>query len=562
MGRRAKIVATIGPSSNTVEMIEKLIESGMNVCRLNMSHGTHEGHAEVIRNIRKASQNLNREVAILCDLQGPKIRVDKLPENLKLIEGSTWVIGPSHVQADYPEYKDCFIPTVYKDLVHDAHAGARILFDDGLMEAQAFEKDREVLKIKITVGGELKSNKGINLPNVNISAPSFTEKDREDLIFGLKEGVDYVALSFVRDKNCILEVKYLLHQLKKNVPIISKIEKPKAVENIDEIINVTDCIMIARGDMGVEVGNHLVPGIQKQLIKKCNDVGTPVITATQMLESMTNNPRPTRAEANDVANAIWDGTDAVMLSGETAGGKYPVEAVTMMSSIIEEAERTPAERPYLRHMELNSVSSSIQIAASIIGEKNDAKWIVSVTQSGQSCLKMSRFRSKMNVLGVTNSLEVMRKMCLYWGITPYYFNDTHDDLSMLQEQMIEQLKGHELVENGDKIVITHGDGKFFKQGTSNSIRVEIIKDVPKEGTVSKGGDVMEEQSITNGRLILDTALCASCQNCVHVCPHEIWKVKENGDTTIDPSRSMECSKDMECVNKCPTGAIELISTDL
>lgn len=485
MSRRAKIVATIGPSSNTVEMIEKLILTGMNVCRLNMSHGTHEAHAEVIKNIRQASVNLKKEVAILCDLQGPKIRVDKLSENIQLKEGDIWVIGARDVQDQYPEYKNNFIPTVYKDLVKDAHAGATILFDDGLMEAQAFEKDRDVLKVKIITGGELKSNKGINLPNVKVSAPSFTAKDKEDLIFGLKNDVDYFALSFVRTKECILEVKYLLHELKSNTPIISKIEKPEAIENIDEIIEVSDCIMIARGDMGVEVGNHLVPGIQKEIIKKCNFVGTPVITATQMLESMTVNPRPTRAEANDVANAIWDGTDAVMLSGETAGGKYPVEAVRMMSNIIEESEKAPSERPLLRHMELNSVSSSIQIAASIIGEKNNAKWVVSITQSGNSCLKMSRFRSKMEVLGVTNSVEVMRRMCLYWGITPYQFVEGEEDLSTLQEQMIEQLKKDKLVENGDKIVITHGDGKFFKQGTSNSIRVEIIKDVPKEGISSK-----------------------------------------------------------------------------
>jgi len=479
MSRRAKIVATIGPSSNTTEMIEKLIQTGMNVCRLNMSHGTHEGHEQVIQNIRTASRNLKREVAILCDLQGPKIRVDKLQENIILKEGDTWVIGASDIVDQYPEYKDNFIPTVYKNLVKDAHVGATILFDDGLMEATAIEKDRDVLKIKIVFGGELKSNKGINLPNVNISAPSFTDKDRKDLLFGLKHDVDYIALSFVRTKEDILEVKYLLHSLKKNTPIISKIEKPEAIENIDEIIDVSDCIMIARGDMGVEVGNHHVPAIQKRIIKLCNEVGKPVITATQMLESMTTNARPTRAEANDVANAIWDGTDAVMLSGESASGKYPIEAVKMMGDIIEEAEKNPSVRPYLRNMDLENVSASIQIAASIIGEKVFAKWVVSVTQTGNSCLKMSRFRSKMEVLGVTNSIHVMRKMCLYWGITPYFFEEKDEELSALQEQMIAQLKEHKLIFNGDKIVITHGDGQFFKQGTSNSIRVEIIKDIPR-----------------------------------------------------------------------------------
>lgn len=562
--RRAKIVGTLGPSSNSLEMIEKLIQAGLNVARVNMSHGTHEGHSETIQNIRQASRNLKREVAILCDLQGPKIRVDKLPQPLELKEGQTWVIGPSHVQSKYPEYKDCFIPTIYKDLVNDAHEGAVILFDDGLLEAHATQKDREVLKIKVIVGGLLKSNKGINLPNVNVSAPSLTEKDEIDLKFGLKNNVDFIALSFVRTAEDIKKVKYIMHKLKVNTPIVAKIEKPEAVENIEEIIEATDCIMIARGDMGVEVGNHLVPSIQKKIINLCNEKGVPVITATQMLESMTTNARPTRAEANDVANAIWDGTDAVMLSGETASGKFPIEAVKMMGSIIEEAEKTPKVRPLLRNTSLNSVTSAIQVAASVIAEKSASNWIVCVTQSGNSALQLSRFRSNIGVLGVTNSAEVMRKMCLYWGITPYYFQEDEQDLSTLQEQMIAQMKEQKMVHNGDKLVITHGDGKFFKQGTSNSIRVEIIKDVPREEHVSSGQDVVLEQKISGGKILLDTAICASCQNCIQVCPHDIWKVSNDAkkETIIDSKRASECTKDMECVRVCPTGAIEIIDTSL
>ncbi len=564
MSRRAKIVATLGPSSSSVEKIEELILAGVNVARINMSHGTHEGHTEVIQNIRQASKKTGYEVAILCDLQGPKIRVDKLPENLELKQDETWVIGPSHVQNDYPQYHDCFIPTIYKDLVHDAHVGARILFDDGLLEAQAVEKDGEVLKIKVIIGGVLKSNKGINLPDVKISAPSFTQKDREDLIFGLKQNVDYVALSFVRTAQDILEVKYLLHKLKKNVPIVSKIEKPEAIENIHEIIKVTDCVMIARGDMGVEVGNHLVPGIQKEIINHCNDKGVPVITATQMLESMTNNSRPTRAEANDVANAIWDGTDAVMLSGETASGDYPVEAVKMMDAIILEAEKKPKERPLLRYIDLGSISASLQVAASLVAEKTDARWVLSVTESGNSCLKMSRFRSQKRILGVTNSLKVIRKMCLYWGITPFYFEENEADLNAIHHQMIDVLKEKKLVYNGDKIVITHGDGKYFEQGTSNSLRVEIIKDIPREDFENKTGSKFQEAEIENGRIILDTSVCASCQNCVHVCPHEIWKTSDDKqkNTFIDLKRAHECTKDMECVESCPTGAIEILTSDL
>ena len=564
MTRRAKIVSTIGPSTNTIEMLEKLIMAGMNVARVNMSHGTHEGHAQTIANIRQASLNTGYEVAILCDLQGPKIRVDKLPEPLELKEGEEWVIGPSNVQDKYPQYKDKFIPTVYKDLVKDASQkpnDAIILFDDGLMEAKSIGLDGDVLKIKIIIGGKLKSNKGINLPNIDVSAPSFTEKDRTDLMFGLKQDVDYFALSFVRRAQDIKDVKYLLHKMKVHTPIISKIEKPEAVENIDEIIEATDCIMVARGDMGVEVGNHLVPSIQKRIIQKCNDAGVPVITATQMLESMTTNSRPTRAEANDVANAVWDGTDAVMLSGETASGDYPIEAVTMMDQIVMEAERTPKERPLLRHMPLDNVSASIQVAASIVAEKNNARWTIAVTQSGNSCLQMSRFRSKIRVLGVTNSRKIVRKMSLYWGITPFFFDDADDDLLAAQEKMIETLKEKELLTVGDKIVITHGDGAYFKQGTSNSISLEIIKEVARPDV--QHHTKSQEVEIPNGRIILDTSICASCQTCLNVCPHDIWKFNADERVTrINEANAHECSKDMECVNKCPTGAIEIIATDL
>lgn len=564
MSRRAKIVATLGPSSNTVQGIENLINAGINVARINMSHGTHAGHEKVIKNIRQASRNTGYEVSILCDLQGPKIRVDKLSENLTLRAGEIWVIAPSCLQDKYPQYKDFFIPTVYKDLVKDAHVGATILFDDGLLEAKAIAKEDDILKIEIIVGGTLKSNKGINLPQVNISAPSFTEKDREDLIFGLKQDVDYVALSFVRKADDIREVKYLLHKYRKNLPIVSKIEKPEAIENIEEIVDISDCIMIARGDMGVEVGNHLVPGVQKDIITLCNKEGVPVITATQMLESMTTNSRPTRAEANDVANAVWDGTDAVMLSGETASGDYPEEAVRMMSDIIFEAEKKPKERPLLRHMDLRSISASLQVAASLVAEKISARWVLSITQTGNSCLKMSRFRSQKRILGVTNDISVMRKMCLYWGITPFYFEEDEEGIETIHHQMMNVLKEKKLVQNGDKIVITHGDGKYFREGTSNSLRVEIIKDIPREDITSKSNGKFQEVEIEGGRILLDTALCASCQVCLNICPHDIWALSpdEKRTTYIDKQRAKECTKDMQCVSACPTGAIEILTTDL
>ncbi len=558
--RRAKIIATIGPSSNTIEMLEKMIKAGMNAARVNMSHGTYEAHEQSIKNIRQASINVGREVAILLDLQGPKIRVDKLPEPLVLNENDIWVIGPSHVKDQYPEYAKNFIPTIYKNLVKDAHVGARILFDDGLLEAEAIEKDRDVLKIKVSVGGILKSNKGINLPYVKVSAPSFTDKDREDLLFGLKQGIDYVALSFVRTADDVLEVKALLHKMKIQVPIVSKIEKPEALDNMESIVQVSDAIMIARGDMGVEVGNHLVPGIQKKMIKVCNELGKPIITATQMLESMITNSRPTRAEASDVANAIWDGTDCVMLSGETASGKYPLEAIQIMGQIILEAESKPTERPFLRHMDISSVTASVQVAASIIAEKLKARWIISITEGGNSCLKMTRFRPKTHVLGVTNSLHVIRKMSLYWGINPYYFNiHENNDLTKLEELMVEKLKKENLLKNGDKVVVTVGDGKFFRQGTTNSIRVETIKDVPK-AILNTDQDSIQEVSFDQGKFLLDTSICASCQVCISVCPFEIFSasIEDNHETRINGLNVHKCVLDMACVEGCPTGAIEII----
>jgi pyruvate kinase len=558
--RRAKIIATIGPSSNTIEMLEKMIVAGMNAARINMSHGTYEAHEQSIKNIRQASKNVGKEVAVLLDLQGPKIRVDKLPEPLELKDGEVWVIGPSHVKDQYPEYTKNFIPTIYKNLVKDAHVGAKILFDDGLLEAEAIEKDREVLKIKVKVGGFLKSNKGINLPYVKVSAPSFTDKDREDLLFGLKQGVDYVALSFVRTAEDVLQVKALLHEMKVQVPIVSKVEKPEALDNMESIVQVSDAIMIARGDMGVEVGNHLVPSIQKRMIKICNELGKPIITATQMLESMITNSRPTRAEASDVANAIWDGTDVVMLSGETASGKYPLEAIQIMGQIIEEAEKKPTERPLLRNMDITSVTASVQVAASIIAEKLKARWIISITEGGNSCLKMTRFRPKTHVLGVTNSLHVIRKMSLYWGISPYYFNiHENNDLTKLEELMVDKLKKENLLQIGDKIVVTVGDGKFFRQGTTNSIRVETIKDVPK-ALKNTDQDSIQEVSFDRGKLLLDTSICASCQACISVCPFDIWSadIDENRETRINGANVHKCRLDMACVEACPTGAIEII----
>lgn len=556
--RRAKILGTLGPSSNTVDKIAELIKAGLNVARVNMSHGTHEGHKELIANIRKASTKVGQEIGIMIDLQGPKIRLDKVAKPLEPKEGEEWVIGQTKDMDKYPEYKDNYIPTIYEKLVDDCHDGARILFDDGLLQATAVERDRDVYKVKFTVGGTLKSNKGINLPDCDVSAPAFTEKDREDLLFALGQDIDYIALSFVRKADDILEVKHLLHKLKMNIPIVSKIEKPQAVDNLEEIIKVTDLIMVARGDMGVEVGNHLVPAIQKHIIRLCNTRHIPVITATQMLETMTENPTPTRAEASDVANAIWDGTDVVMLSGETAAGKHPVKVVEMMSNIISEAEKTPKDRPLLRHIDLSNVNASVMVAASMIAEKVKAKRILTVTESGNSARKISMFRPLTPVLGITNSIQTARKMCMNWGVYPYYIHEFDEDDFDFQKDVLNKVKTDGSFVNGDKVVITRGDGKFFSRGSSNSVKVEILNDLPNVPGSQEG---MEKASDDKKTIHLDTSICASCNNCISVCPHGIW-TQTNDEikrTTIAKDKIGACTIDMECVEKCPTGAIEIIS---
>ena len=553
--RRAKIIGTVGPASGSPAMLEKLILAGLDVVRINMGHGTHAEHKKVIGNIRKASAKVGREVGILMDLQGPKIRVGPLSEPLKLKKGEEWFIGTQEQRGDG---HNRFIPTTYNNLVSDCRDGAGILFDDGLIVARALERVKSVYKIKIETGGVLKSNKGINMPDCQISAPSLTERDREDLMFGLKEGVDFFALSFVKNRSDVDEIKFFLHKLRKNNPIIAKIETPLAVKHLDSILDVADVIMVARGDLGVELGNHRVPGVQKSIIETCNLRQKPVITATQMIESMTENTTPTRAEASDIANAIWDGSDALMLSAEMASGKYPLESVTMMGNIIEEAEKKPKERPLLRKVDLSSINAATMVAASMVAEKVGAKKILAVTESGHSCQKISIFRPQTDVVGITVTQETARRMTLYWGVTPYCLKDCDGD-AVDFAVVVEKVKKYLGLKNGDKLVLTGGDGKLFTQGTSNSIKVEIVKDVRPPGT-SAEKDSLEEGRDGEKRILLDTSICAGCQNCVKICPHDIWAVTDDQEnkTYIDESKIGACTLDMECIRVCPTGAIEII----
>lgn len=556
--RKAKIIATLGPASSEVNIITDLIRAGVNVVRVNMSHGTYENHRQVILNIREASKNLNREVAILLDLQGPKIRVDKLKNELELKSGEEWVIGLGNLQDKYPEYANKFIPTMYENLVSDSHDGARVLFDDGKIVAKAIKRDRDVLIIRIETGGLLKSNKGINLPDCNVSAPSFTKKDKEDLLFALGQGIDYVALSFVREKKDIKELKALLHSLKMNIPVVAKIEKPQAVKNLDQILEACDVIMVARGDLAVEVGDHLVPSIQKKIIKKCNEIGKPVITATQMLESMINSPSPTRAEASDVANAIFDGTDAVMLSAETASGKYPIESVTMMAKIIQDAEANSKYKRSFENIDLSNLNTALSQAAAMVAEKVGAVRILSMTQSGHSCLKISRFRPLVPIIGITNDIKTVRRICLFWGVTPFHVKEFGEDNNHLKDFVVDLVRKSLNLKNGDKIVISRGDGPFFSGGTANSVQVEIIKTAPK---ILGSSDSLESVSDGVKTINLDTHVCASCQNCISICPHDIWAAKSDSSraTYIVKENVKNCALDLECVRACPTGAIEIIS---
>lgn len=422
--RRTKIVCTIGPATNSEEQLEALMRVGMNVARLNFSHGVQSEHAVVIERIRAISARLGCSVAILQDLQGPKIRTGALQggQPVKLVDGAKIVITSRDVPGTA-----ALVSTTYKDLPRDVKVGDRILIDDGLMELRVLGSSETDVTCEVVHGGMLKEHKGINLPGVAVSAPSLTEKDRDDLKFGLTHGVDYVALSFVRSPQDVRDAKHFIRDhlgeqsSRKTpivVPLIAKLEKPEAIAHLDDILEVADGVMVARGDLGVEMPPEKVPLIQKRIIAKCNSFGLPVITATQMLESMITNPRPTRAEVNDVSNAILDGTDAVMLSAETATGAYPIEAVDMMVRIALETEagnRTAHDNT--QHKNLTK-SQAVSHAARALSETASVQAIVVFTRSGNSAHLISKDRPRTPILAFTPSEKVYHQLALWWGVWP------------------------------------------------------------------------------------------------------------------------------------------------
>jgi pyruvate kinase len=423
MERRAKIVATIGPASMQAEMLEKLILAGMNVARLNFSHGTHAEHAERIACIRELAENLGKPVGILQDLQGPKIRVGTLEPAMDLSEGETVTLHAESKKA--PKNQDKSIPVAFAELFDCATTGDKILLDDGHVSLSVVETGENYLRAQVLVGGRLSSHKGINLPGVRLTIPGFTDKDRADLAFGLSQNVDFVAISFVRTAQDVETVRNEMEAIDEEGAhplVIAKLEKPEALDNLEEILAVADGVMVARGDLGVEMSPELVPIAQKRIIQAANHHGKIVITATQMLDSMIINPLPTRAEASDVANAIFDGTDAVMLSGETASGAYPLEAVQMMDRIVRSAETSFQE---WGHYNAPSVATgddaaSMTRAARELAHDLNVAAIAVFTHTGRTALLMSKARARVPILAFTPAQATVGRMALLWGVSPYF----------------------------------------------------------------------------------------------------------------------------------------------
>lgn len=456
---RAKIVATIGPASRTPEILRTLLTSGVNVARINMSHGTHEGHAEVIRLLRRLADELHQPLAILLDLCGPKIRTGRLigGEPVTLVTGNRIVITPEDIPGNAER-----ISCSYDGLAYDARPGDRILIDDGLIELSVTAVHGGDVECLILNGGVLGERKGINLPSIPTSLPSMTDKDRDDLRFGLEQGVDYVALSFVRSAEDCRQCKNYIAELGAQTPLIAKIEKPEALNHLDEILDIVDGVMVARGDLGVEAETERVPIFQKEIIRHANRKGRIVITATQMLQSMVENPRPTRAEASDVANAILDGTDAVMLSAESAAGKYPVEAVRTMRRIVDYTEDAFAGQQSWRagaskFMSLQGASSlrALSEAAVFAAENVGARVIAVFTEGGKMARALALLRPKQRIAAVTADVGVYQQLSAVWGIEPLLMPNP-GDMSQLFAAGVEMLLRLGWIEPGERLVVLAG----------------------------------------------------------------------------------------------------------
>ncbi len=483
MFTRTKIVCTIGPAVSSYEKMVALIDSGMNVARLNFSHGTHEEHERNISLLKKARKEKKQPLALMLDMKGPKIRVDKVQNDALVLKAGQRIRLVE--KGDGSPDAIPFHPAVVMEALH---IGMTILFDDGYIIGKVVEASSKEVRVEIQNPGVLKSGKGINIPGAILPLPAMTESDLEDLKFGCKHDVDFVAASFIRSAHHILSIKeYLAEQGSPHMPVIAKIESTQGLENFDRIVQSADGIMVARGDLGVEVDLARIPGLQKMMIRKCYQASKPVITATQMLESMIGNPRPTRAEVSDVANAVYDCTSAVMLSAETAVGKYPIEAVSLMKKIAKEAE---SDFDYEKFFDQNSlrdyrdISSSVALAAVKTAYSANAKAIFALTTSGATARLVSRFRPKMPVIAVTSSEKHYHQLALSFGVMPVFCPDCKDPKAAFAIAS-EYALSHGLIEFGDVVVVTSGV-PFGKKGTTNMMIVESIGDVLVRGSIGFG----------------------------------------------------------------------------
>lgn len=487
--RKTKIVCTIGPASESEEMIEKLINAGMNVARLNFSHGSHEEHKGRIDTIRKVAKRLDKIVAILLDTKGPEIRTHNMKDGIiELERGNEVIVSMNEVEGTPEKFS-----VTYENLINDVQVGSYILLDDGLIELQVKDIDHAKKEVKCDIlnSGELKNKKGVNLPGVRVSLPGITEKDAEDIRFGIKENVDFIAASFVRRPSDVLEIREILEEQKANISVFPKIENQEGIDNIAEILEVSDGLMVARGDMGVEIPPEKVPMVQKDLIRQCNKLGKPVITATQMLDSMQRNPRATRAEASDVANAIYDGTDAVMLSGETAAGLYPEEAVKTMRNIAVSAEAAQDYKKLLSDrtkLVETSLVNAIGISVAHTALNLNVKAIVAATESGSTARTISKYRPHSDIIAVTPSEETTRQCSIVWGVQPVVKKGRKSTDALLNNAVATAVETGR-VSNGDLIIITAGV-PTGETGTTNMMKIHLVGDEIANGQGIGRGSVV------------------------------------------------------------------------
>lgn len=492
--KKTKIICTIGPKSESKEVLKDLMINGMNVCRLNFSHGTHNEHQVRVDNIKKVREELNLPVALLLDTKGPEIRLGKFSiDEVNLKSGDTYILTTDEILAN-----EKIASVSYKDLPNDVSVGGTILIDDGLVEMEVISKNSKQITCLVKNNGVIKSNKGVNVPNAKINLPSITEKDRLDILFAIKNDFDFIAASFVRKPEDVYEIRKILDENNSTIKIISKIESQEAVENIDKIIEASDGIMVARGDLGVEIKTEYIPKIQKEIIRKCNQVGKPVVTATQMLDSMIRNPRPTRAEVTDVANAIIDGTDCIMLSGETAAGKYPVQAVKVMKNIAITTENSFDFKQMAQDknkFEKMNITNSISLSAKEMAENLKAKAIICATSSGITPISISKFRPMVDIISVTFSEKVRRKLQIYWGVVSVLSEKSEHTDEVIERSISSSLKEN-LIEDGDTVILTAGI-PVGVAGTTNLIKVHTI------GKILIKGQGIGKNSITSNICIVE-----------------------------------------------------------